>query len=205
MTLSKIQAEKMIDQLKQEEIALGRDPTTWYAYENHVYGVAKIAKAIASKIPTMNANRVYIMGLLHDICRTEEDRYQRFHGILGYEKLIKLDKDVANCCLSHTFPWNELLSYHQCAKYFYHNKADYEFLANFFKNTPAKEEDYLIQLCDNLANKDGLVTIEQRAKELIQRRGPLYVTLNGLKKAKELKRYFDKKIGCDIYSLFKQL
>ena len=79
MVLSITQAQEMIDTLKNEEIALGRDPKTWYTYHNHVYGVAEVAKKIASKIPTMDAERVYVMGLLHDICRTQDDRNQRFH------------------------------------------------------------------------------------------------------------------------------
>ena len=43
MTLSITKAQQMINDLKNHEISLGRAPDTWYTYENHVYGVAKIA------------------------------------------------------------------------------------------------------------------------------------------------------------------
>ena len=201
--LSVAQAQKIIDDLKCYEISLGRDPKTWYTYKNHVYGVAQIAKMLAAKIPSMDPNRLYVMGLLHDICRIEEDRIKRFHGILGYEKMIHIDKDVARECLLHTFAWNKLPPYQKCSKLFFYQKKDYEFVARFIKNNPPKEEDYLIQLCDNLANKDGFVTIEQRAKELLERKGWSYIVQYDFEKTNEIKVYFEKKTKCKIYDLLK--
>ena len=198
--LSIAKAHKMINDLKNHEISLGRDPKTWYTYENHVYGVAKVAKIIASKLKTMNPDRLYVMGLLHDISRTEDDRLQRFHGILGYEKLIRIDPDAARACLLHTFPWNELPPYRQYTKLFYQSKKDYQFIANFIKQNPPKEEDYLIQLCDHLANKNGFVTIEERAKEVMERHRKSQDFVD-IVRINELKQYFDQKIECDIYSL----
>ncbi|MBQ9035731.1 MAG: HD domain-containing protein [Alphaproteobacteria bacterium] len=202
MLISVSKAQNFIEELKQNELALGRDPKTWFTYENHVYGTAQIAKMIASEISTMNADRVYVMGLLHDICRTEEDRVQRFHGILGYEKLINQDKDVARICLVHMFPWSNLPPYEQCTNLFYGKEKDYQFIANFIKNNKPVDEDYLIQLCDNLANKNGLVTLEQRAAEFIERHGNVNVD-DILIDSNEIKKYFDKKIGHDIYDFFK--
>ena len=201
--LSINKAHKMINDLKNHEISLGRDPKTWYTYENHVYGVAKVAKIIASKLKTMNPDRLYVMGLLHDISRTEDNRLQRFHGILGYEKLIQIDPDAARACLLHTFPWNELPPYRQCTKLFYQSKKDYQFIADFIKQNPPKEEDYLIQLCDHLANKNGFVTIEERAKEVMERHRKSQDFVD-IVRINELKQYFDQKIECDIYSLCKK-
>ena len=198
--LSINKAHKMINDLKNHEISLGRDPKTWYTYENHVYGVAKVAKIIASKLKTMNPDRLYVMGLLHDISRTEDDKLQRFHGILGYEKLIRIDPDAARACLLHTFPWNELPPYRQYTKLFYQSKKDYQFIADFIKQNPPKEEDYLIQLCDHLANKNGFVTIEERAKEVMERHRKSQDFVD-IVRINELKQYFDQKIECDIYSL----
>ena len=199
--LSVSEAQRMISDLKSREVSLGRDPKTWYIYENHVYGVATMAKRIASRIDTMDPNRLYVMGLLHDISRTEDNRLQRFHGNLGYEKLLPLDPEVARICLLHSFPWDKLPPYPPLARWFYHSKKDYNFVADYIKTHTPKEEDYLIQLCDCLANKNGLVTIEQRAEEILDRHRKTQdfvdiVTIN------ELKRYFDDKIGCDVYSLF---
>ncbi|MBQ8481133.1 MAG: HD domain-containing protein [Alphaproteobacteria bacterium] len=201
MTISISKAQNLINELKQNEIALGRDPKTWYTYENHVYGTAQIAKMIASEISTMNPDKVYIMGLLHDICRTEEDRVQRFHGILGYEKLINQDKDVARICLVHMFPWSKLPQYEKCKNLFYGKKDDYQFSVDFIENNKPVDEDYLIQLCDNLANKNGFVTLEQRAAEFIERHGNVNVD-DILIDSNEIKKYFDNKIGHNIYDFF---
>ena len=203
MVLSVTDAQEMIDELKNYEISMGRNPKTWYTYHNHVYGVAQIAKKIAAKISTMDPDRLYVMGLLHDICRTEDDRLQRFHGILGYEKLLQIDSEVARACLLHTFPWNTLSPYAECEKLFFYNEQDYLLTSNFIKNNPPKEEDYLIQLCDGLANKNGFVTIEQRAQEIMERHKRLHIAgFMNVEKVNELKRYFDNKIHGNIYDLF---
>ncbi|MBO4294974.1 MAG: HD domain-containing protein [Alphaproteobacteria bacterium] len=202
MSISMTQAHNLIEQVKQQEIALGRAPETWYTYENHVFGVGKIAQLIASEIPAMNAERLYIMGLLHDVCRTEQDRKNRFHGVLGYEKLLADDPEVARICLLHTFPWNKLPPYEKYPDLYYHHKEDYDFIAQYMADHPATDEDYLIQLCDNLANKDGFVTLEQRARDYGARHptanlDPILIDSN------EIKQYFEKKIGHDIYDFYK--
>ncbi len=203
MSISRAQAHGIIEQVKKQEIALGRDPNTWYLYENHVVGAAKIAQMIASEIPVMDENRVYVMGLLHDVCKTEEDRKERFHGILGYEKLCNQDEEIARACLLHSFPWRKLACYEMYAHWFYNKKEDYDFIENYIATHPAKDEDYLIELCDNLANKDGFVTLEQRAEEYGSRHpsedlSPILIASN------EIKDYFEKKIGHCIYDFYKK-
>lgn len=203
MSLSISQASDLIDNLKQTEIALGRPPETWYTYSNHVYGAAKVAKTIASKISDMNPDEMYVCALLHDISRTEEDRKQRFHGILGFEKLIDKDEKAAHCALIHMFPWNVLPPFEKCGKLFYGNKKDYDFTADYIKKHTLSDTDLLVQLADGLANKDGIVTLEQRAKEVAERHRFENVQ-ELLQPYCKIKSYFDKKIGTDIYSLFNQ-
>lgn len=202
MTISVAQAKKFIDELKLSEIALGRDPSTWYTYENNVYGTAQIAKLIASEIKTMDADRIYVRGLLHDICRTIQDRVQRFHGILGYEKYINQDEEVARTCLLHTFPWNKLPPYEKSVDLYYGKKEDYDFIEDYIATHKPLDEDYLIQLCDNLANKDGFVTLEDRAADY-GKRHPGANLEPILKDSNEIKQYFEKKIGHNIYDFFK--
>ena len=116
--LTKTEAKSLIDQLRDKEISLGRAPETWYTYENHVLGVAKVAQTIAQKIEGLNPDRIYVAAMLHDISRTEEEREKRFHGILGYEKLINLDADAARSAITHMFPWNIMPSFESCSKMF---------------------------------------------------------------------------------------
>lgn len=204
MSLSIQDAKDIIVELKEKEIALGRAPKTWYTYENHIYGVANVAKTIASKIKGLKPDEIYISALLHDVCRTEEDRKQRFHGILGYEKLIDKDEAAARSAILHMFPWNKISSFEKCSKMFYDNKKDYDFVASYLQSTEPKDTDLLIQLADSLANKDGFVTLEQRAKEYSERHG-VAIRPEEIEPRYELKAYFDKKVGCNIYNLFTKL
>ena len=116
---------------------------------------------------------------------------------------MEYDEDAARSSLLHTFLWNRLPAYEECAGLFYNQKKDYEFVADFLKHHVTQEEDSLIQLWEYLANKDGFVTIEQRIAELIERKGRLHSdqipTL-----VNELKTYFDKKINDNVYNLFNQ-
>lgn len=205
MSLSIQDTKGLIAEVKEREIALGRAPETWYTYENHVYGVANVARTIASKIKGMDEEQAYVNALLHDICKTEENRVQRFHGILGYEKLIDRDEKVARAAIVHMFPWNKIPSFEKCSQMFFGNKKDYDFVSAYLNEHEATDSDFLIQLSDTLANKNGIVTIEQRAEEYAQRNG-LNLTSSLVQEMLaprfELKEYFDKKIGGDVYKLF---
>ena len=198
--LSVEQAKQLLNELKENEISLGRKPETWFTYENHIMGVANVAKTIALKIPEINADEIYISAMLHDICRTEEDRKQRFHGILGYEKLKNIDEKAARSALLHMFPWNKLPDYKNYANIFFNKKDDYDFIANYIKSHKTTDEDLLIQLADSLANKDGIVTLEQRATEYSKRHG-IEIPREMIEPRYKLKAYFDTKVGCDVYDL----
>ncbi len=201
MSISVEEAEGLIAALKEKELAGGCPPERWCGYENHIRGAAQVAKTIASYIPSLNPEEVYVTTLLHDICRTEESRKQRKHDILAYEKFVDRDEKMAKIILVHMFPLGIIAPYEEEGRYFFHNKKDYDFIANYLQNTKLSDFALLVQLSDALANKDGFVTIEERAQEYRERRGydmpPVVVqSLN------ELKRYFDEKIGKDIYTLF---
>ena len=200
--LSIVQAKKLINELKEKEISLGRQPETWFTYENHVMGVANVAKIIAQKIPEMNTEKIFVAAMLHDICKTEELRKQRFHGILGYEKLINFDEKSARSALLHMFPWNFLPDYQDCSKMFFNRKDDYDFIKNYINSHETTDEDLLIQLADSLANKDGIVTLEQRAKEYSERHN-MEIPKEMIEPRYKLKSYFDTKVGCDVYILLK--
>lgn len=169
MSLSIQEATEIINEVKARDTAIGRDMSRWWMYENHITTAAKIAKNIASKINGMNAEQAYVAALLHDVCRTNERQETRFHGVLGYEKLINKDENAARAALLHMFLWNKLQPYEQCSAMFFDNKKDYDFVSDYIKQTQVKDTDLLVQLADNLSNKDGFVTIEQRATDLAER------------------------------------
>ena len=71
-------------------------------------------------------------------------------------------------------------------------------------NTSLTDEDMLIQLSDGMANKDGIVKLEQRQEEYearFNKKLPPEFTEPYL----EIKAYFDKKLGFNLYELFPSL
>lgn len=200
MSLSIADAENLIETLKKEEISLGRNPKTWYTYENHVFSAAEVAKKLAKKLNLENVEQIYISALLHDISRTEENRKQHFHGILGYEKLIKKDINAARAAITHMFPLFKIPPFEECYKMFFNNKQDYDFVVKYLKNTKLNDIDLLIQLSDILANKDGIVTIEQRLDELkIRNKEPFAPQI--VENYYKIKEYFEKKLNLSIYEI----
>lgn len=204
MNLSIAEANEIIAEVKARDTAIGRDMSRWWMYENHIQTAARVARTIASKIKGMNPEQAYINALLHDVSRTNERKEGRFHGILGYEKLINKDENAARSALLHMFPWNNLPAYEQCSKMFFENKKDYCFIQNYIKNTQMTDADLLTQLADSLANKTGFVTLEQRAKEYSERH-KVAICKEDMEVHYRLKAYFDKKVGCDIYNLFTKM
>lgn len=200
MTLSIQEAEDIITEVKERDTIIGRDMSRWWMYENHIRAAANIAKTIASKIDGMDETQAYICGLLHDICRTNERQEKRFHGITGYEKLIDKDEKIAQSVLVHMFPFNEIPSYEECKYMFFENKKDYDFIVEYTKNNFPNDYDLLTQMADSLSNKNGIVTLEQRAKEYSERHG-VDILSSMIEPRYRLKSYFDKKVGRNVYDL----
>lgn len=203
------EAQKIIDDVRKRWISLGRSPDTLYMYDNHINGVAEVARTLASKLGNIDPEQAYVSGLLHDVKKIDESPESmlgRFHGIMGYELFKDKDSKVARTCLLHEFPWNRVSLYENK---FLGNKDDYKFALNYVENNKLTDEDLLIQLADAMANKDGIVTLEQRLAAFQNRQG-YETTLRSDKKVPveffqpymDLKEYFDKKTGMNIYDLF---
>lgn len=80
-------------------------------------------------------------------------------------------------------------------------EKDREFMRDFVKNAVYDDYDRLVQLCDALALPSGFCLLEKRFVDVAIRYGIHPATLDRWKKTLEIKDYFEKKIGCSIYSL----
>ncbi len=204
MSLTISDAEDMIAAVRDRWVSLGRDPDTLYMYDNHIKGAAEVARTIALKIGTIDPERIYISALLHDIAKIDESPESmvgRFHGLLGYELLKDKDSAVARACLLHEFPWNKIPPFEKCSKKLLNNKNDYAFMVSYVAGTSLNDEDLVIQLADGMANKNGIVTLEQRQREYEQRFN-FVMPSEMAEPYLEIKRYLDNKIGGNIYDLF---
>ena len=161
---------------------------------NHSRVAAHCAEAIALACGDMDADKAYIVGLLHDIGRKFGGRHMG-HVSDGYSYMMSLGYDeVARICLTHSF----------------NNKTTDEYIGNFdttdeelkmvqdaLEAIVLDEYDRLIQLCDALAGAEGVLNIEDRMLDVKRRYGsfPQAKWDSNL----ELKRYFEEKTGKDIY------
>lgn len=201
MNISIKEAESIVNTVRHRWISLGRAPDTLYLYDNHIKGCAMVAHTIALKLGYMNPEQMYVSALLHDIAKIDESPESmvgRFHGIIGYEMFKDKDYQVARACLLHELPWNKVEFYE---KKFLGNKDDYNFALQYVKDNPLKDEDLLIQLADAMANKNGIVTLEQRQQEY-EERFKIKLPENMIRPYVEIKQYFDKKIKGNLYDLF---
>jgi len=177
------------------EWAQEQNPGIW---TDHSKVVARAAEAIAGKCG-LDTDRAYVSGLLHDIGRYEGVKYLH-HTYAGYELLKSKGFDTtAELCISHSFPLKDI------EEYFGENDCtpdEIEIIKSFLSTATYNEYDKLIQLCDAMCAAEGVAIIQVRIMDVIRRYGFAKLTLEKIEALFELKDYFDKLCGMNIYDLF---
>ena len=155
-----------IEQAKKElQIAVQNNPGPW---EQHSLVTADNACRIAEKVPGMDSQKAYLMGLLHDIGRREGVTGMR-HLIDGYNHMMGLkEPEIARICLTHSFASQNVEHFegkHDCT-------ADQKnFIKNFVENRVYDNYDKLIQLCDAISLPEGACIMEKRFVDVALRYG----------------------------------
>lgn len=168
-----------------------RNPGAW---GDHCRTAAHCAEKIAARCAGMDADKAYVLGLLHDIGRRFGVHHLK-HISDGYTYMIALGYDeVARVCLSHSF----------------HNRTVEEYIGTFdvteeelqmirSKLSEMVYDDYdrLIQLCDAIAGTAGVVDMEARMTDVKRRYGAYPQAKWDANLA--LQRYFEDKMRQDLY------
>lgn len=163
----------------------------------HCRAVASIAEKIAGFCPHLDPEKAYVLGLLHDCGRCiDEFAEHRFHANIGYEWMSAEGyDDVARVCITHSFydkdfdintftqPHEDLL---KCKAY--------------LKNVTYNDYDLLLQLADVLNDKGVTCIIEYRFASLARRYNNPNLLIH-VKQLQQIKTYFEKICGRDIYNL----
>lgn len=179
-------AEKL---LKEAEVI---NPGPW---GNHCRVAAKCAEKIAMAC-SMDAEKAYVVGLLHDIGRRFLVR-DLGHLYYGYQYMNRLGyQHVARVCLSHSFPNQNVQIYIGKIDI---SKEETEMVKKLLDEMQFDDYDRLIQLCDALAGSEGVLDIEERMADVKRRYGS-YPQAQWDKNM-ELKSYFEKKSGRNIYDI----
>lgn len=179
---------------KAEEILREAETCNPGPWGNHCRVAAHCAEKIAAACGDMDADKAYILGLLHDIGRKFGGRHMG-HVADGYSYMMSLGYDeAAKICLTHSF--NNKTTAEYIGK-FDTSEEELKMVEDALAAAVYDDYDRLIQLCDALAGAEGVLNIEERMGDVKRRYGSFPEAKWNSNLA--LKKYFEEKTGQDIY------
>ena len=183
-------AEEAMRELK---LAEELNPGPWVGHSVNV-GIA--ARMIAEKIPSMDPDKAYILGLLHDIGRRVGIVDIPTHICEGYKYCMEKGWDeAARICMTHSY-----LSMRD--EFGYEPETEQEkAIKAYIMNCKADDYYRLIQLCDSLAVDYGFVILEKRFVDVTRRYGIMEDYIRGWEAAFAIKEAFEKEMGCSVYDV----
>lgn len=168
-------------------------------FRAHSFAVAKIAEQIAQKTAYLNTEKAYVYGLLHDYGRiVDEYATKQYHGVVGYKLMNERGyPELARICLTHNFIQKDF-----DISLMPHPKDDMLFCKAYLDTIEYDDYDLLLQLSDIINDLGETCTIEHRYQSISKRYNVEYERLSALIiQTNQLKAYFDKLCGCDIYKI----
>lgn len=184
-----------------ETILLEAEPKNPGSWVNHSRLVADAAKKVAELCKNINPEEAYILGLLHDIGRRSGFSHFR-HIVDGYRYMNSLGfPSAARICLTHSFQYQDILSY---MGIFDVPEQDKHEMEQLLFALDYNDYDRLIQLCDCLCGGEGVVMVEQRLVDVVLRYGFSELTVPKWKAIFELKKYFEEKTNKNVYEIISE-
>ena len=183
-------AEEAMRELK---LAEELNPGPWVGHSVNV-GIA--ARMIAEKVPSMDPEKAYILGLLHDIGRRVGLVDIPTHICEGYKYCMQKGWDeAARICMTHSY-------LRMRDEFGYEPETEQEkAIKAYIMNCEADDYDRLIQLCDSLAVDYGFVILEKRFVDVTRRYGIMEDYIRGWETAFAIKEAFEKEMGCSVYDV----
>lgn len=180
---------------KAEELLRDGEACNPGAWADHSRAVAMCAEKIAAACGDMDAEKAYVLGLLHDIGRKFGVKHMG-HIYDGYHYMTELGYDeAARICLSHSFSIQKLEDY--IGKWDVTLEEQQE-LRGLLAEMVYDDYDRLIQVCDSLAGIT-VVDMEERMADVKRRYGSY--PQDKWDRNLELKGYFEEKMRQDIYTV----
>lgn len=178
---------------KELELAEKLNPGPWVKHSIKV-GIA--AKNIAEKVPELDENKAYVVGMLHDIGRRVGIVNIPKHVYEGYQYAMEKGWDeVARICMTHSYPlMKEEFNFEP-------DTLEEKTIKEYLRNCEADDYDKLIQICDALATDYGFVILEKRFVDVTRRYGIMKTYIQGWDTTFHNKEYFEEKMCCSIYDV----
>lgn len=193
----KLTSKKALEILENARGKLEND--NWIEHQICVGNTA----GIIAKALNLNEDFAKSLGYIHDIGKIYgyNGDGALTHGIKGYEYIKDLgyDEEYASICITHSYLNNDIdcLSGNRSNK----NGIAYVFQKEYVENHNYSDYDKLINLCDLMCNQK-VMTMEKRLIDLLMRHGIYETTPYHIEEALKLKKYFDDKLGFNVYKLF---
>ena len=163
---------------------------------DHSRVAAHCAETIARACGDMDADKAYVLGLLHDIGRKFGVSHMR-HVSDGYSYMMSLGYDeAARICLTHSFAGRTIDGYVGRLDV---NDQELAMIKTELSRADMDEYDDLIQLCDALAGSDGVMDIEARMADVRRRYGSYPREKWDMNMV--LKARFEAAMGRDVYEV----
>lgn len=177
-----------------EELLLDAERSNPGQWVNHSRITAHCAEKIA-QYSGLDPDKAYVLGLLHDIGR-KFGVFHLKHVSEGYKYMLSLGyTDIARICLTHSFNLDRIEAY---VGRFDTSEEDTEMIREKLKETQQDDYDRLIQLCDAIAGAEGVMDIIDRMNDVKRRYGSY--DPDKWQTNLDLKEYFEKKMGMDVYT-----
>ena len=179
--------------LKELELAGELNPGPWVRHSVNT-GIA--ARNIAEKVPSLDPEKAYVVGLLHDIGRRVGIVDIPTHVYEGYRHCMQKGWDeAARICMTHSYLRMQ-------DEFDYDPETETEkAIKAYIMDCRADDYDRLIQLCDSLAADYGFVILEKRFVDVVRRHGIMEGYIKGWEIAFAIKDAFEKEMGCSIYDV----
>ena len=175
------------------QIAEALNPGPW---TKHSINVGIAARNIAGKIPTMDAEKAYVLGALHDIGRRVGVVDTTTHVYEGYRYSSARHWDeVAKICMTHSYPL--------MAQEFddVPDTGEEKEIKEFIETCSWDDYDLLIQLCDSLAVDYGFCILEKRFVDVARRYGIWKNSVERWNATFAIKEYFESKMHGSVYDV----
>jgi hypothetical protein len=168
------------------------NPGPWV---DHSFNTGLAARKIAEKIPSMDAEKAYILGILHDIGRRVGIVSIPEHIIAGYEYSLEKGWDeVAKISMTHSYPLNG-------KEIKYAAEGNNRVIKDFLVECTYDDYDKLIILCDSLAIAQGFCLLEKRFVDVARRYGIWEDSVERWNATFAYKEYFESLMNCSIYDV----
>jgi hypothetical protein len=180
---------------RELEIAGRMNPGPWIEHSRYA---ALACQNIAERIPGMDAEKAYILGLLHDIGRRAGTMQER-HMLEGYRHCAEKGwHDQARICVSHSFMIQDISS--SIGKWDMSDE-DRDFLDSYVKGLEYDDYDRIVQLCDSLAMASGFCLLEKRFIDVCMRYGVSENLVPRWRATFAIKDDFEARIGSSVYDI----